>query len=83
MAQPVARRRRLEFVLTGNTLVAGYGFTREPDYLTVRDARSGRIRGQVALRSGPERLVLKGGRLYVRTYDTDVVATLAASAARD
>jgi hypothetical protein len=63
---------------TKRVIVAGYGFTREPDYLTVLDARTGTPRGRVALRSAPERIVVaQDGRLHVRTYDTDVVATLA------
>ena len=65
-----------EFVLAGDRIVAGYGFTREPDFLTVLDARSGRLLGRVAVRSGPGRIVPKGSLLYVRTYDTDVVARL-------
>ena len=61
---------------TKRVVVAGYGFTREPDYLTVLDA--GTPRGRIALRSAPERIVFaRDGRLHVRTYDTDVVATLA------
>ncbi|WP_439815665.1 hypothetical protein [Zavarzinia sp. CC-PAN008] len=61
-------------VLAGaDALIAGYGFTEEPDFLYVLDSRDGTTVQKVPVRSGPETLILKGDRLYVRTYNTDYV----------
>lgn len=62
-----------EFVVLGDHLVCGYGFTAEPDAVTVLDRGTGATVAKVKVKSGPEHLVLKDGRLYVRTYDTDYV----------
>ena len=59
------------FELTGDTIVAGYGFTAEPDYLYLLDKTTGEVYERIKLKSGPEHILLKGDRLYVRTYDTD------------
>jgi hypothetical protein len=64
------------FVLLGKVLVTGYGFTSEPDYLFLLDRRTGRLVDRLLLPSGPEYVLWKGSRLYVRTYDHDVVAKL-------
>jgi hypothetical protein len=64
------------FQVLGSVLVSGYGFTDEPDYLFLLDRRTGKLVDRLALPSGPEYVLRKGGRLYVRTYDHDVVAKL-------
>jgi hypothetical protein len=64
------------FVLAGDALVTGYGFTKEPDYLYLLDRRTGRVRDRLALPSAPESIVRRRTRLFVRTYDHDVVAEL-------
>jgi hypothetical protein len=64
------------FVLAGDALVTGYGFTDEPDYLYLLDPRTGRVRDRVLLPSAPERIVRRGNRLLVHTYDHDVVVEL-------
>jgi hypothetical protein len=64
------------FVLLGKVLVTGYGFTDEPDYLFLLDRKTGRLVDRLPLPSGPEYVLWKGSRLYVRTYDHDVVAKL-------
>jgi hypothetical protein len=61
------------FVIRGNAILCGYGFTAEPDYLYVLDRRTGEVVQQVRVRSAPEYLIPKGDRLFVRTYDTDYV----------
>jgi hypothetical protein len=63
----------LNFVIRGNAVICGYGFTAEPDYLYVLDRRTGEVVQQVRVRSAPEYLIPKGDRLFVRTYDTDYV----------
>lgn len=61
------------FVLHGAYLVSGYGFTAEPDWLYVLDRATGAVASRTRLRSGPDVLIEKDGRLHVRTYDTDYV----------
>jgi hypothetical protein len=64
------------FVVSGNLIVTGYGFTAEPDFLYLLDRRTGRVRDRLAVPSGPERIVLKAGRLNVRTYDHELIVKL-------
>jgi hypothetical protein len=64
------------FVVTGDLIVSGYGFTAEPDYLYLLDRRSGRVLDRLAVPSAPEVIKLRGDRLDVRTYDRKVVARI-------
>ncbi|WP_437285074.1 hypothetical protein [Sorangium sp. So ce406] len=61
------------FVLHGDHLLCGYGFTAEPDFLYVLERATGKVVSKLPLKSGPEYLVEKEGKLFVRTYDTDYV----------
>ncbi|WP_441292419.1 hypothetical protein ACSRUE_20355 [Sorangium sp. KYC3313] len=61
------------FVLRGDHLLCGYGFTAEPDFLYVLERATGKVASKLPLKSGPEFLVEKDGKLFVRTYDTDYV----------
>ncbi|MBI4699559.1 MAG: hypothetical protein HY744_00085 [Deltaproteobacteria bacterium] len=61
------------FLLREGYIICGYGFTEEPDFLYVLDARTGRVASRTPVASGPSLLVEKDGRLFVRTYDTDYV----------
>jgi hypothetical protein len=67
------------FVVTRDSIVAGYGFTREPDFLYLLDRRTGKVLDRLELPTAPERIRLHEGRLHVRTYDHDVVARIAGS----
>ncbi len=66
------------FVVAGRSIIAGYGFTAEPDFLFVLDAAKGTSEQKIPLKSGPEAIVAKGDRVFVRTYDTDYVFRAAA-----
>lgn len=67
------------FVVEGNSIICGYGFTDEPDYLYVLDRSTGERVEAIKLKTGPEYFYVKDyetdsrveRRLYVRTYDTD------------
>ncbi|WP_437313934.1 hypothetical protein [Sorangium sp. So ce385] len=61
------------FVLRGDHLLCGYGFTAEPDFLYVLERATGKVVSKLSLKSGPAFLVEKDGKLFVRTYDTDYV----------
>jgi hypothetical protein len=64
------------FVLAGDLIVAGYGFTAEPDFLYLLDRRTGRVRDRLALPSAPEVIKRHGSVLRVRTYDHQIVARI-------
>ena len=66
------------FVVTGNLIVAGYGFTREPDFLYVLDRRTGKALDRLELPTAPERISLRAGVLHIRTYDHDLIVRIAA-----
>ena len=57
------------FVLLNETIVSGYGFTSEPDYMYAIDRATGRVKGRLLLPSAPERIARHGGVLTVDTYD--------------
>jgi outer membrane protein assembly factor BamB len=61
------------FHVAGDSIVTGYGFTAEPDFLFVLDRKTGAIDARIPLKSGPDAIVAKGDQLFVRTYDTDYV----------
>jgi hypothetical protein len=64
------------FQVLGTVLVTGYGFTAEPDYLFLLDRATGKLVDRLLVPSAPEYVLRKGSRLYVRTYDHDLVAKL-------
>lgn len=59
------------FVIAGDVLLCGYGFTSEPDYLYQLDLTSGKVIDEIPLKSMADYLILKDNVLYVRTYNTD------------
>jgi hypothetical protein len=61
------------FVLHGGAIICGYGFTAEPDFLFVLDQATGKVVERIPVASGPEMILEKNGKLFVRTYDTDYV----------
>jgi outer membrane protein assembly factor BamB len=63
-------------IVTGGSIVTGYGFTAEPDFLYVLDLAGGAVEQRVPLKTAPEILVHKGDgsdRVFVRGYNTDYV----------
>ena len=62
------------FVVAGDLIVAGYGFTAEPDFLYLLGRRTGRVLDRLEMPTAPDVITLRGDRLHVRTYDHDVVA---------
>ena len=63
----------LHFVVLDNVIVCGYGFTDEPDYIYQLDKKSGATLEQIKVKTGPDYLYYKDGKLYVRTYDMNYV----------
>ncbi len=62
-----------EALVSGGSIVTGYGFTAEPDFVFVLDLATGKAEQKIPVKSGPELMRLKGDLLFVRTYDTDYV----------
>jgi len=62
-----------EALVSGASIVTGYGFTAEPDFVFVLDLATGKTEQKIPVKSGPELMRLEGDRLFVRTYDTDYV----------
>lgn len=61
------------FVLDGDVIITGYGFTAEPDFLYVLRAKDGGAVAKVPLKSGPSQIIPREDRIYVRTYNRDYV----------
>jgi hypothetical protein len=60
----------------GPVMIAGYGFTAEPDFLYVLDPATGAVLSKVKVDSGPDYILAKDDRIHVRTYDRDYVFRL-------
>ncbi|MBP5987327.1 MAG: toll/interleukin-1 receptor domain-containing protein [Azonexus sp.] len=61
------------FVIREDAIICGYGFTDEPDFMYVINKADGRVIQRLPVKSGPDNLVLRADKLYVRTYNTDYV----------
>jgi outer membrane protein assembly factor BamB len=64
------------FVLAGDLLVTGYGFTAETDYVYVLDRATGKVLARTVVPTAPETISRHGSRLVVRTYGHTVVIDL-------
>jgi hypothetical protein len=62
-----------EALISGGSIITGYGFTAEPDFLFVLDLATGKVDQKIPLKSGPSFIRKNGDRLFVRTYDMDYV----------
>lgn len=71
-SQPLVCNAR-NFLIREDAIICGYGFTDEPDFLYVLNKADGRVVQRVPVKSGPDDLVLRAEKLYVRTYNTDYV----------
>jgi hypothetical protein len=65
-----------DFVVEGGHVFTGYGFTDEPSHLHVLELATGKAVGKQRLRSSPDYLFVKTGKLWVRCDDTDYVFEL-------
>lgn len=61
------------FALVDNSIVCGYGFTAEPDFLYVLDKHTGERKQTIKLAKGPSYIIEKDNKIFVRTYDIDYV----------
>jgi len=70
-----------EMAVTGGSIVTGYGFTNEPDFVYVLDLATGATEQKLPVKTAPEAIRPKGDRVHVRTYDVDYVFKSAAPSA--
>jgi hypothetical protein len=64
------------FLVRDNVIISGYGFSAEPDYLYILDRLTGKTLKRIKLKTGPEYIIEKNDKLFVRTYDMDYVFEL-------
>jgi hypothetical protein len=71
---PAQVANALDFVMLNKTLISGYGFTAEPDYLYAIDIKTGKVRGRLALPNAPQTIARhQHNMLTVTTYDHRLV----------
>jgi len=61
------------FLIEGDTIITGYGFTDEDDYVYLINRLTGEVMESYDVPSAPEYFYREDDRLYVRCYDTDCV----------
>ncbi|MCR5388410.1 MAG: RsiV family protein [Lachnospiraceae bacterium] len=58
------------FKIVDDTIICGYGFTAEPDYIYLLDKFTGKEVDKIKVNSAPYRFEIKDDTLYVATYNT-------------
>lgn len=58
------------FRIVGDTIICGYGFTDEPDYIYLLDRFTGEKYETIPVNSGPYQFMVQDDTLYVATYNT-------------
>lgn len=61
------------FLVIGDVIVSGYGFTAEPDFLYQLNRWTGEVLDTIPVKSGPDYILKKGSQIFVRTYNLDYV----------
>jgi hypothetical protein len=61
------------FLIIGDTIVSGYGFTDEPDYIYLISRLTGEVYDRFQVSTAPEYMVYEHGCLYLLCYDTQYV----------
>lgn len=59
------------FVIIGDSIVTGYGFTQEDHYLSIINRFDGKEMKRYTIKKSPEYFCYKDNTLYVRTYSYD------------
>ena len=63
----------MNFLVKGDVIFCGYGFTAEDDYLYQLDKNTGEVIDRLPLKKMPDLMAEKDDRLYVHTYSYDYV----------
>jgi len=64
------------FVVVGDAIISGYGFTGEDDFICILNRHTGCTAERIPVPSAPEYLFAEGDRLYVRCSGTDLVFSI-------
>ena len=59
------------FLIINDTIICGYGFTNEEDFLYQINISSGEVQDKIPLKSAPSYIIKKDNTLFVRTYNMD------------
>ncbi|MBQ9241613.1 MAG: hypothetical protein IJ165_00045 [Proteobacteria bacterium] len=59
------------FLIVGDTIICGYGFTNEPNFIYLLDVNTGDVVDKVSIKTSPEYFWMRDGSLYVLTYDAE------------
>ena len=65
-----------QFLVVDDCVIAGYGFSAEPHYLTIFNRYTGELIEKIDIKKSPDYFYLDGNRLYVRTYSYDYIFDL-------
>ena len=60
----------MNFQIVDDTIICGYGFTAEPDFIYLLDRYNGKMIEQIPVNSGPDQFEIVDDTLYVATYNT-------------
>lgn len=63
----------MNFLVEGDVIFCGYGFTAENDYLYQLDKNTGEVIDRLLLKKMPDLMTEKDNKLYVHTYSYDYV----------
>ncbi len=58
------------FKIVGDTIICGYGFTAEPDYIYLLNRYNGQVISSIKVNSAPAQFEIVDNTLYVATYNT-------------
>lgn len=61
----------MNFLVKGDVIICGYGFTDEKDYLYQINRNTGEMIDRIELKKMPDLLVEQDGKLYVHTYSVN------------
>ena len=59
------------FLVVDDTIICGYGFTDEPDFIYLLDRYDGSVKEKIPVKSAPYQFELVDDTLYVATYNTE------------
>jgi hypothetical protein len=59
------------FIIVNNSIICGYGFTAETDYIFVLDKNTGSRIQKIKIDKGPSYIIQKENKILARTYDQD------------
>ena len=65
-----------QFVVTGNSIICGYGFSSESHYVYVVDKNTGRRASKLVVKKSPELFSVMGNKVYSRMYAYDYTFNL-------